>query len=40
MVAIDLSKHQALDADSRTIKNINFTANFSSCRKYESLFQF
>ena len=40
MVATDLSKHQALDADSRTIKKINFTANFSSCRKYESLFHF
>ena len=27
MIAIDLSKQQALDADSRTIQQINFTAN-------------
>ena len=27
MVAIDLSKHQALDADPRAIPQINFTAN-------------
>ena len=27
MVAIDLSKQQALDADSRAIQQINFTAN-------------
>ena len=28
MVAIDLSKKQALDADPRAIQEINFTANF------------
>ena len=27
MVAIDLSKQQALDADPKTIQQINFTAN-------------
>ena len=27
MIAIDLSKQQALDADSKAIQQINFTAN-------------
>ena len=27
MIAIDLSQHQALDADPRAIQQINFTAN-------------
>ena len=27
MIAIDLSKHQAFDADPRAIQQINFTAN-------------
>ena len=27
MIAVDLSKQQALDADSRVIQQINFTAN-------------
>ena len=27
MIAIDLSKQQAVDADSRAIQKINFTAN-------------
>ena len=27
MIAIDLSKQQALDADPRAVKQINFTAN-------------
>ena len=27
MIAIDLSKQQALDADARAIQEINFTAN-------------
>ena len=27
MIAIDLSKQQALDADPKAIKEINFTAN-------------
>ena len=29
MIAIDLSKQQALDADPKTIQKINFTANLS-----------
>ena len=28
MIAVDLSKQQALDADPRAIQQINFTANF------------
>ena len=27
MIAIDLSKHQALDADPKAIQQINFTSN-------------
>ena len=27
MIAVDLSKHQVLDADPRAIQQINFTAN-------------
>ena len=27
MIAVDLSKHQALDADPKAIQQINFTAN-------------
>ena len=27
MIAVDLSKQQSLDADPRTIQQINFTAN-------------
>ena len=27
MIAVDLSKQQALDADNRAIQQINFTAN-------------
>ena len=27
MIVVDLSKHQALDADPRAIQQINFTAN-------------
>ena len=30
MIAIDLSKGQALDADPRTIRQINFIANLDS----------
>ena len=30
MIAIDLSKQQALDGDARTIKQINFTANLDT----------
>ena len=29
MIAIDLSKQQALDADSRAVERINFTANLN-----------
>ena len=29
MIAIDLSKKQALDADTRAIQQINFTANLN-----------
>ena len=32
MIAIDLSKQQALDADPRAIQQINFTANLDRDR--------
>ena len=32
MIAIDLSKQQALDADPRAIQQINFTANLDRAR--------
>ena len=32
MIAIDLSKQQALDADPRVIKQINFTSNLDRAR--------
>ena len=32
MIAIDLSKHQALDADPRVIQQINVTANLDRGR--------
>ena len=38
MVAVDLSKQQALDADPRTIQQINFTEKFRQSRKYKNLF--
>ena len=31
MIAIDLSRHQVLDADPRVIQQINFTANLDRC---------
>ena len=34
MIAIDLSKQQALDADPRAIQQINFTANLDRTAKY------
>ena len=40
MIAIDLSKQQALDADPRAIQQINFTANFIERRQYKNLFHF
>ena len=39
MIAIDLSKHQVLDADPREIQQINFTVNLDS-RKYNNVFQY
>ena len=30
MIAVDLSKQQALDADPKTIQQINFTANIDT----------
>ena len=30
MIAVDLSKQQALDADPRTIQQINFTGNLDA----------
>ena len=32
MIAVDLSKEQALDADPRAIQQINFTANLDETR--------
>ena len=32
MIAIDLSKQEALDADSKTIQQISFTANLDQNR--------
>ena len=37
MIAVDLSKQQALDADPKAIQQINFTGNLDS-RKYKNLF--
>ena len=37
MIAVDLSKQQALDADTRAIQQINFTANLELSWKYKSL---
>ena len=34
MIAVDLSKQQALDADPRAIQQINFTANLDRARVY------
>ena len=38
MIAIDLSKQQALDADPRTIQHINFAANLDRARKTTTIF--
>ena len=38
MIAIDLSKQQALDADPSAIQQINFTANLYRAGKYKILF--
>ena len=34
MIAINLSKQQALEADPKAIQQINFTANLQSWTKY------
>ena len=36
MIAVDLSKQQALDADPRAIQQINFTANLAELETQES----
>ena len=38
MIAVDLSKQQALDADPSPIKQINFTANLDRIRNATMLF--
>ena len=38
MIAIDLSKQQALDADLRAIQQINFTANLDRAGKTTMFF--
>ena len=38
MIAIDLSKQQALDADPRAIQQINFTANLDQVGNKTMLF--
>ena len=38
MIAIDLSKQQALDADPRAIQQINFTANLDRAGNTTMLF--
>ena len=38
MIAIDLSKQQALDADPRAIQQINFTANLDRAGKTTMFF--
>ena len=40
MIAIDLSKQQALDADPRAIQQINFTANLDRDRNTRFYFIF
>ena len=38
MIAIELSKQQALDADPRTTQQINFTANLDRARNTRTYF--
>ena len=38
MIAIDLSKQQAIDADTRAIQQINFTANLDRARNTTMFF--
>ena len=37
MIAIDLSKQQALDADPKAIQQINFNGNLKKMQQYFSL---
>ena len=37
MIAVDLSKQKALDADPRAIQQINFTGNLDRARNIKSL---
>ena len=38
MIAIDLSKQQALDVDPKAIQQINFTANLDRARRNKNVF--
>ena len=38
MIAVDLSKQQALDADPKEIQQINFTANLDILEILESIY--
>ena len=38
MIAIDLNKHQALDADPKSIQQINFTGNLDEVGSRKMLF--
>ena len=40
MIAVDLSKQQALDADPKAIRQINFTANLDRAGNTRSYFIF
>ena len=40
MIAVDLSKHQELDADPKAIKQINFTANLNRAKRTRFCFIF
>ena len=39
MIAIDLSKQQALDADRKAIQQINFTGNINHCENDNTIIQ-
>ena len=38
MIAVDLSKQQALDADLKAFQQIDFTANLDTAMNYKILF--
>ena len=40
IIAIDVSKQQALDADPRAIQRINVTANLNRAGKYSNAFRY